>query len=106
MPKMPSTEEINATARRLGIADDDGKAHRRDRARIVETIWIAERETAREADDDRDDTPTARRIADFYRDLQAHHLPQSVAANLLPAVAAHLVRTDGLHITDREATPR
>lgn len=103
MAKIPSRAEIDAAARRLGIAEPDGTAHRRDRAAIVETI-LAEQQSAQNPEAPPKDTrPTADVLAELAEDLADSHVRESAAARIL--AAATYTHTARHGVITRKDTP-
>ena len=102
---MPSNEDINAYARRLGIADPNGDAYRRDRATIVEAIWHDEKVAEQQQDQPApllDRRPTAQVIAALARELDDHGIvPEAGARILAAATYTHTAR----HGITTEDTP-
>lgn len=102
MPSMPTSEQIDEQARELGIADENGKARRRDRGRIVEHIWQQQASEKRLSEDA--PAATADVIAALCQDLRQTTIPTEAIAAILGAAAhAHTAR-HGIHL--RKETPR
>ncbi|QDQ97982.1 hypothetical protein [Tomitella fengzijianii] len=102
MPALPSELDINAAARRLGIANDDGRAHHRDRGRLAETILRAEAEAAHAADHaaEQQTHPTARTLAALHDDLVDEGIPEPARTAILGAAAHTHTARHGITLTD------
>ncbi len=100
---LPTEDEIRATARELGIADENGNYPRSQRNRLARIVQLAREEQADEADPHTG--TTAQVLARFAGELHAAGLTTPEATSAVLAEATRwLLDTNGLQLESREET--
>jgi hypothetical protein len=99
---LPTEDEIRATAKFLGLADEHGNYRQRDRAKIAAAVHTAQRETDAAADPETGNT--AEILGRLDTEMCTHGIGSDARARVLAVAAAHLLKTAGLNLKPREET--